>query len=1097
MVPCPEVHTSGNDEHPPSLEHLASHLVRNLPLSVRPITCTLILSALVAASASPLIADVVVNEIMYHPQSESTAEEYIELHNASAQVQDVSGWKMTRGVDFTFPAGTAIPAGGYLVVAANSAVFAVKYPTVSNFVGGWTGRLSNSSNTIRLEDALGAKRDEVEYSDDGDWGQRRRQDPPDHGHRGWIWKSDADGFGKSLELINPAFDRDTGQNWKTSTVDGGTPGVVNSVAAANLAPVIDKAAHFPWVPRSTDSVTIACRVRDDQAGPVTVKLFHRVDGTPTFSESPMRDDGAGGDPVAGDGLFTAVLTPEASGTIVEFYFSATDATALTRTWPAPARDYTGTEVQSQNCLYLVDDAAVAGTMPLYRVVMRAADRAELNNINTDAGTPPFPFNPNEPTDQTHSHARFNATFISRDGTGTKVRYLAGTRNRGNGSRSLQPQSFNVQFPNADQWNGVSAIALNTQNTPFQLFGSALYRNAGLAAPESRAVQLRMNTVNPASGGAPAYGFYVCNEVQDSNFADRQFPQDSGGNIYRAQRFFKGATAGGTDIQNAADLALHTPAVGETLSQVDLYKLNYRKETNASEDDWSDLIAVTEALAKGQSGAAVNDPITYAPDYLTSVAAKIDIGQFVRWFAVETFADNEETNLSNGDGDDYYVYIGANDPRARLVPYDLDTILGRSAGSNSATHGIFRMADDPNTPVKPTPMNAFIKHPEIAPLYYGELKRLLDGPFNPAELDPFCDAVLGSVAPASVVNTIKTFNAARHAHITTLVPLQLTVTSALPLVSGIPQSTTASTVLSGRSHAVKTRSVKVNGVAATWTAWSATWNAANVALNPGLNHVLVQAFDAGAVEIDRGYIDIWYEDGGTQSVAGTIGANTTWSAAGGPYQVTAALTVPTGVTLTIEPGTSVYLAAGVTLTVNGRIIADGTESKPIHFGPVPGAGNWGRVAITNTTVESHISYAHFTGNGSSAVRLTNAIAVLDHLTFGNPAVKYLDLDASSFVVSNCVFPSPSVGLEPVHGTGGIMAGGRGIIRDCFFGRAQDYNDVVDFTGGNRPGPILQVHQQRIHRQRRRFARSRWHGHMGGRKHLHARPPERFAGLRRAR
>ncbi len=1017
---------------------------------------TQLLSALIAVTASPLLADVVVNEIMYHPQSENSAEEYIELHNTSAQSQDLSGWKLTRGVEFTFPAGATISAGGYLVVAADAAAFNAKYPTVTNFVAGWTGKLSNSSNTIRLEDAIGTKRDEIEYSDDGDWGQRRRQDPSDHGHRGWVWRSDADGFGKSLELINPAFDRQEGQNWKASSVNQGTPGAANSVAAANIAPVIDKAAHFPWVPRSTDNVTITCRVRDDQPGAVTVKLFHRVDGAASFSEVVMRDDGAGGDPVAGDGLFTAVLLPEASGTVVEFYFSATDAGSLVRTWPAPARDYTGTETQSQNCLYLVDDAVVSGTMPLYRLIMRAADRAELSNINTDTGTPPFPYNPNEPTDQTHSHARFNATFISRDGTGTKVRYLAGARNRGNGSRSLQPQSFNVQFANADAWNGRVAIALNTQNTPFQLFGSALYRRSGLAAPESRAVQLRVNTTNPASGsGAPSYGFYVCNEVQDSEFADRQFPQDSSGNIYRAQRFFKGTTAGGTVIQNAADLALHTPAAGETLSQVDLYKLNYRKETNISEDNWGDLIGVTEALAKGQSGATINDPITYAPDYLTSVQAKIDIEQFVRWFAVETFADNEETNLSNGDGDDYYLYIGATDPRARLVPYDLDTILGRSAGSNSATHGIFRMVDDPNTPVKPTPMNAFIKHPAIAPLYYGELKRLLDGPFNPAELDPFCDAVLGSVAPVSVLDTIKTFNAARHAHITTLVPLNLTVTSALPLVNGIPQATTSATSLTGRSHAVNTRSVKVNGVSATWIAWSATWNAANVALNPGINRVLVQAFDGSDAEIDRAYIDIWYQDGTTQSVSGSIAADTTWTAANGPYQVTAALTVPAGVTLTIQPGTSVLVAAGVTLTVSGRILAEGTETKPIYFGPVPGAANWGRIAITNTTVESRIAHAYITGNGSSAIRLSNAIAVLDHLNFGNPAVKYLDLDGSSFVVSNCVFPSPSVGLEPVHGTGGIMAGGRGIIRDCFFGRTIDYNDTVDFTGGNRPGPILQV------------------------------------------
>src|SRR5690606_4176636 len=115
----------------------------------------------------------------------------------------------------------------------------------------------------------------------------------------------------------------------------------------------------------------------------------------------------------------------------------------------------------------------------------------------------------------------------------------------------------------------------------------------------------------------------------------------------------------------------------------------------------------------------------------------DIEQFIRWMAVNAFADNEETNLSNGDGDDYLIYFGEEDSRAKLLPYDLDTILGRSGNSNSATHGIFRMVDY-SSPARPTPMNAFMKHPPIAPLYYRELKRLLDGPFNPAEFDPFCD-----------------------------------------------------------------------------------------------------------------------------------------------------------------------------------------------------------------------------------------------------------------------------------------------------------------------------------------------------------------------
>src|SRR5678815_4413575 len=160
-----------------------------------------------------LQADVLINEVMYHPSSEDSAEEYLELYNSGAVSVDVSGWRFTSGVEFTFPAATSIPAGGFLVVAANAAAFAAKYPGVTNFVAGWAGQLSNSSNKITLEDAVGSTVDEVNYTDDGDWGERRRQDPPDYGHRGWVWASDADGYGKSLELINVHYDNSTGQNW--------------------------------------------------------------------------------------------------------------------------------------------------------------------------------------------------------------------------------------------------------------------------------------------------------------------------------------------------------------------------------------------------------------------------------------------------------------------------------------------------------------------------------------------------------------------------------------------------------------------------------------------------------------------------------------------------------------------------------------------------------------------------------------------------------------------------------------------------------------------------------------------------------------------
>ena len=73
-------------------------------------------------------AQVRINEIMYHAVTENPAEEFIELHNRSATNVNLTGWSFTKGVAFTLPAGQILPAGGFLVVAANTNTFAVRYP---------------------------------------------------------------------------------------------------------------------------------------------------------------------------------------------------------------------------------------------------------------------------------------------------------------------------------------------------------------------------------------------------------------------------------------------------------------------------------------------------------------------------------------------------------------------------------------------------------------------------------------------------------------------------------------------------------------------------------------------------------------------------------------------------------------------------------------------------------------------------------------------------------------------------------------------------------------------------------------------------------
>ena len=159
-------------------------------------------------SAELLIDDVVINEIMYAPLSSKESDEFIELYNKGTSTVDMSNWRLADGVDFIFPVGTTMPAGGYLVIAEDLEKLLPKYPqlNVGNTVGSYGGRLSNRGERIALmkpdnpgmpfEDLVVV--DEVTYGDGDRWGK-------------WT-----DGGGSSLELVDPRTDNRQAMNWRGS-----------------------------------------------------------------------------------------------------------------------------------------------------------------------------------------------------------------------------------------------------------------------------------------------------------------------------------------------------------------------------------------------------------------------------------------------------------------------------------------------------------------------------------------------------------------------------------------------------------------------------------------------------------------------------------------------------------------------------------------------------------------------------------------------------------------------------------------------------------------------------------------------------------------
>ncbi|HYW80948.1 MAG TPA: lamin tail domain-containing protein, partial [Thermoguttaceae bacterium] len=713
------------------------------------------------------------SEIMYHPSSENSLEEYIELSNDGFEPVDLTGWQFVSGVQFTFPSITLNP-GQYLVVAADTATFSAKYPTVTNVIGNWEGQLSNRTEEIELVDATGSRVDRVTYADQGDWGTRERG-PLDHNHYGWIWTAGHDGGGKSLERINPAVSNNYGQNWAASVPVQGTPGAVNSVQDNDIAPIILDVAHYPVIPHSTDPVTVTAQLRDELNTGVSASVYYRNDGVATFSTTPMFDDGLHGDGAAGDGVYVAVLPARAHGTVVEFYVRAEDSTGDVRTLPAASQP---TGQQLTNLLYQVDDTFDPnakwnpGDQPVYRVIMTEAERAELELIG-DGG------------DDRWSNAQMNATFISVDGANTKVRYNIGIRNRGNGSRANNPNNQHINFPHDRSWNGVMSINLNARYTYRQFIGHTLYALAGLAAEDSLPVHLQTNGVD-LSSGATMSGSYVQLETFDADYADNHFPNDGGGNIYKAVT--------GTHRANLNYLGTNPQSYIND---------GYSKSTNESENDWSDLINLTYVLNN-------------APDatYVEDVAEVIDVDQWIRWFAIQTLFANRETNLGNGVGDDYLMYSGVDDPRFVLLPHDNDTILG-SGGTTGVNDSIYLAAQLPA-------INRFLRHPVFSRQYHAVLQELIETVFSPEQFDPLLDNALGSWVAQGTIDAMKDFMVARNANVLSQISRDTTISSNLPQSGGYDYTTVPVAPLSGTAPSAETASVTVNGYPADWVPADGAW-----------------------------------------------------------------------------------------------------------------------------------------------------------------------------------------------------------------------------------------------------------------------------------
>ncbi len=168
-----------------------------------------------ADNGDPRVGPLVITELQYNPVISDAALdaypnvdesdlEFVELHNPTGQVFDLTNWRLRAGADFNFPAGTVLGADETILILKFNPddpeninelnAFKAQYNIGDEvrMLGGYQGRLNNSDDRITLLRPLDPPVDEPNYI------PRAQEDEVLYDDK-VPWPTGADGTGNSLQ----------------------------------------------------------------------------------------------------------------------------------------------------------------------------------------------------------------------------------------------------------------------------------------------------------------------------------------------------------------------------------------------------------------------------------------------------------------------------------------------------------------------------------------------------------------------------------------------------------------------------------------------------------------------------------------------------------------------------------------------------------------------------------------------------------------------------------------------------------------------------------------------------------------------------------
>ena len=582
----------------------------------------------------------------------------------------------------------------------------------------------------------------------------------------------------------------------------GTPGARNSRFVNDAGPAIYETVHFPVLPPANQPVLVTTKVHDPT--PITsVILNYRIDPSNPLASITMRDDGTGGDALAGDGIYSANLPGQPSGTLIAFHVQAANAGGMIVKFPvtAPARE----------CLVRFGDATPAGGFGAYRLWMTQS------NINRWTSRVKL------------SNALLDGTFIYGN---ERVIYSAGAIYSGSPYHSPSysgplgsPCDYTFVLPEDDRFLGETDVHLSWpgnggDDSTAQREQAAYWVVSQLGLPfhYRRFVHLYINGTHRAT---------IMEDTQRANseVIQQWFPDDANGDLFKIAGWFEFDDAVSSFHTTWATLQNFTTTdalTGERYKKTARYRWNWQKRViQDSAHDFTNLFSLVDAVN------------VTGPSYTSAVDELVDVDQWMRTFAAEHLFGNWDS-YGNRNGQNMYAYKPERG-RWQLLIWDLDIALGGS--SDAATSSLFQVSD--------TLIGRMYNHPPFRRLYWAALKEAVNGPLLATRFNPMVDAKFAAFQSNSVAVTspsgIKSYISSRRSSVLA----QLAAVNfpfAITSNGGLDFTVTNNLVILSGTAPVETRTLSVNGVSFTpsWTTIS-NW-VISLPLSQATNTLSVQGID---------------------------------------------------------------------------------------------------------------------------------------------------------------------------------------------------------------------------------------------------------------